>query len=187
MSHLNPRSWTLATKIAFIITAVAAGVGFTIGAVIVAQDWKRFHEELQDQALLMARSIAVAAPDAVLREDHWSLYKSLKTMAFRISSEARNTRVTTGIVLDAEGRVLAHLDPHVYQLDLPLTPEMPNSRMLTGMVLDAKGRVLAHLDPSSHPIGLPFAPKETEEQRLLETAGAASARNRLECARTLSH
>jgi signal transduction histidine kinase len=170
MRQLNPRSWSLAAKLAFTITAVAAGVGFTTGAVIVAQDWKRFHEELEDHALLMARSVAVAAPDAVLRDDYWSLYKSLKTMAFRISSEARNSRVTASTVLDAEGRVLAHLDPQVYQLDLPLTPEMSYSRILTGMVLDAKGRVLAHLDPSSHPLGLPFAPKEAEEQRLLESA-----------------
>ncbi len=166
----NPRSWSLAAKITVTITAVAAGVAFTTGAVIVAQDWKRFHDELEDQALLMARSVAAAAPDALLRDDYWSLYKSLKTMASRISRETRDTGVAAGTVLDAEGQVLAHLDPHVYQLDLPLTPEMQYSRILTGMVLDTNGRVLAHLDPSSRPLGLPFAPKDRAEQRLLEAA-----------------
>ena len=38
----NPRSWTLARKIAFTVTAVAAGVGFTTVVVIGAYDWKRY-------------------------------------------------------------------------------------------------------------------------------------------------
>ena len=166
----NPRSWSLAVKIAVTITAVAAGVGFTIGAVIVAQDWKRFHQDLEEHVLLLARSVAVAAPDAMLRNDYWSLYKSLKMMATRISSETQDTRVATGIVLDAEGRVLAHLDPHVYRPDLTVPSRKHFSRVLTAMVLDTKGRVMAHLDPASHPLGLAFAPTDAAEQSLLDAA-----------------
>ncbi len=168
MRLLKRRSWSLAAKIAFTITAVATGVGFATGSVIVAQDWQRFHEELEEGALLLARSVAVAAPDAMLRGDYWSLHKSLKMMASRISSESPDTQATSGIVLDAEGRGIAHLDPYTYRLGYSPTPKLQAARILTGMVLDAEGRVMAHLNPSAHPVGLPFVPTNPTEQRLFD-------------------
>lgn len=165
----DPRSWSLAAKIALTITAVAAGVGSTTGAVIVHHDWERFHAQLEEHALLLATSVAAAAPDAMLRNDYWSLYKSLKRMAFRISGDTRETHAA-GTVLDAEGQVLAHMDPHTYDSDLAITPKVHFSNILSGMVLNADGRVMAHLDPSAYALGLPFEPKDAEEQSLLEVA-----------------
>jgi signal transduction histidine kinase len=115
------RSRGLSFKFALAITAVVAGVAFTIGAVIVVQDWRRFHKELEERAFLLARSVAVAAPEAILRNDSWFLYQSLKKMADRNPGEIHYTQVVTAMILDTEGRVLAHLKPKDHPLGLRLT------------------------------------------------------------------
>ena len=110
----------LSVKFALTITAVVAGVAFTIGAVIVTLDWQRYHTELEDKALLLAHSVAVTAPEDILQNDSWSLYKSLKNMANQIPGEKRGTHIITGMIQDPDGRVLSHLDPGNNPLGLPL-------------------------------------------------------------------
>jgi signal transduction histidine kinase len=111
MNFLNSFPKGLSVKFALTITAVVAGVAFTIGAVIVTLDWQRFQQELEDRALLLAHSVALTAPEKILQSDYWSLYKSLKNMANYVPGGKRDTRILTGMVLDPDGIVLAHLDP----------------------------------------------------------------------------
>ena len=118
MTKLNFFHKGLSFKFALTITAVVAGVAFTIGAVIVTMDWKRFQRELEDRALLLAHSIAVTAPEDILRSDYWSLYKSLKNMANQAPGGMRDTRILTGMVLDPGGAILAHLRPNENPLGL---------------------------------------------------------------------
>lgn len=115
-------SWGLSFKFALAITAVVASVAFTIGAVIVVQDWYRFHEELEERALLLAGSVAVTAPDAILRNDFWFLYQSLKKMANGNPRGLEHTPVVTGMIVDPGGRVIAHLQPKDHPLGLPIAP-----------------------------------------------------------------
>jgi len=105
MQILNPKSWPLAIKLPLTITAVVTVVGFMIGAVMVVQDWSRFHEELGEKALLLSESVAITTPKAMLRKDYWSLYLSLK------NTTSRKHEVITAMILDAEGRIQAHLHP----------------------------------------------------------------------------
>ncbi len=114
------RTWGLSFKFALAITVIVAGVAFTIGTVIVVQDRQRFNKELGERALLLARSAAVAAPEAILRNDSWFLYQSLKKMASQEPGGMRYTQVITGMILDPEGRVLAHLKPKEHPLGLRL-------------------------------------------------------------------
>ncbi|MBT4935002.1 MAG: HAMP domain-containing protein [Rhodospirillaceae bacterium] len=109
----------LSVKFALTITAVVAGVAFTIGAVIVTLDWQRFHRELENRALLLAHSIAVTAPEDILQSDFWSLYKSLKIMANKVPGGTQDTHILTGMILDTDGIVLAHLDPNNNPLGIP--------------------------------------------------------------------
>ncbi len=109
----------LSVKFALTITAVVAGVAFTIGAVIVTLDWQRFQGELENKALLLAHSVAVTAPEDILQSDYWSLYKSLKNMANQIPGGMHDTRILTGMVLDPSGIVLAHLSPNDNPLGMP--------------------------------------------------------------------
>jgi len=101
----------LSVKFALTITAVVAGVAFTIGAVIVTLDWQRFERELENRALLLAHSVAVTAPEDILQSDYWSLYKSLKNMADQIPGGKDDTNILTGMILGPDGVVLAHLNP----------------------------------------------------------------------------
>jgi len=105
MPIFSPKSWPLAIKLSVTITTVVAGVGFMIGAVMVVQDWTRFHKVLGEKAQLLAESIAITTPKAMLRKDYWSIYLSLKNMT------SSKHDIITAMILDAEGRVQAHLDP----------------------------------------------------------------------------
>lgn len=122
MPILSPRSWPLAVKLSLTITVVVAAVGFMIGAVMVVQDWKRFHDVLGEKALLLSESVAITTPKAMLRKDYWSLYLSLKNMATRSSGTKASHEVITAMILDAEGRVQAHLHPAKNPMGLLFSP-----------------------------------------------------------------
>jgi len=122
MPLLSPRSWPLAIKLSLTITAVVAAVGFMIGAVMVVQDGKRFHDELSDKALLLSEFVAITTPKTMLRKDYWSLYVSLKNMASRRPGTRGSHEVIAAMILDSEGRVQAHLHPADNPIGLPFSP-----------------------------------------------------------------
>ena len=122
MPILSPRSWPLAIKLSLTITAVVTAVGFMIGVVMVLQDWSRFHDELGEKALLLAESVAITAPKAMRRKDHWSLYLSLKNMASRRPGTKGTHEVVTAMILDPEGKIQAHLNPAENPMGLLFSP-----------------------------------------------------------------
>ncbi len=134
-SLLRPRR--LAAKFALTITLVVAGVAFTIGAVIVAQDWWRFRVGLGERALLLAQSVADTAPEAVLRNDYWSLYRSLRRLTSRASDGSSDAPVLNAMILDADTVVLAHLKPSSHPLGLRLVPETAADRLLAQQAREA--------------------------------------------------
>lgn len=113
----------LSFKFALTITAVVAGVAFTIGAVTLTLDWRRLRIELEQNALLMAHSVAITAGEPILRNDSWFLYKSLKRMATQEPRHTDSVQILAGMILDPDGTVLAHLDPAAHPLGLPLAVE----------------------------------------------------------------
>lgn len=133
---LRPKG--LSVKFALTITAVVAGVAFTIGAVMVTLDWQRFQDELESKALLLAHSVAVTAPDDILRSDYWSLFKSLKIMANKVPGEMQDSRILSGMILDPEGIVLAHLDTKNNPMGMPLALPDPIERRLFAAAMKAK-------------------------------------------------
>jgi signal transduction histidine kinase len=98
------------------------GVALTIGLVVVAQARVQFREELEEKALLLARDVATAAPEAILRNDYWTLYNTLRQTASHMPARIGEPRIISAMVLDTEGRVLAHLDPMNHPLGLVLAP-----------------------------------------------------------------
>lgn len=130
MSRHRPRSWSLSLKIPFANTVMIVGVALTIGIVVVAQAWVQFREELEEKALIMARDVAATAPESILRNDYWSLYNALKRKAAHMPARIGEPRLLSGMVLDVEGRVLAHLDPVSHPLGLPLAPADEAERRL---------------------------------------------------------
>lgn len=110
----------LSFKFALTITAVVAGVAFTIGAVILTLDWRRLRGELETNALLLAQSVTNTAGEGILRNDYWFLYKSLKRMSSLERRGAETAQVLTAMILDPDGLVLAHLNPAQHPLGLTL-------------------------------------------------------------------
>ncbi|MCG8068505.1 MAG: HAMP domain-containing histidine kinase [Candidatus Thiodiazotropha taylori] len=58
----------------------------------------------------------------MLRKDYWQLYQSLKNMASGRPDERGNHGVITAMILDAEGRIQAHLHPADNPMGLPFSP-----------------------------------------------------------------
>jgi signal transduction histidine kinase len=122
MPIFNPRSWPVAIKLQLTITIVVATVGFMIGAVMVVQDWGRFHDELGDKALLLSEFVAIPASTEMRRKNYWSLYLSLKNVAARRAGLKMGHEVVSAMILDAEGIVQAHLQPANNPLGLVYSP-----------------------------------------------------------------
>lgn len=118
LRHL--RGWSLTVKLPLTITAIVAGVAFTIGVVVVADAGYRFRSDLEDKALLLGHSIAIKAPEMVLRNDTWSLYKTLRAVASAERDGIAQAPVLSGMILTPDGVVLAHLHPAENPLGLPL-------------------------------------------------------------------
>ncbi len=129
-----PRALSLSVKLPLTLTAVVAGVAFAIGLAVVVQERERIRHDLQDRALLVAKSIAANVSESILRNDYWSAYKALALVAER-DPGAERTRVVTGAVLDPQGRVLAHLDPGENPLGQALATEGPFERRRVGELL----------------------------------------------------
>jgi signal transduction histidine kinase len=136
MPDLNPKSWSLAVKLSLTITAVVTAVGFMIGAVMVVHDWTRAHEVLGEKALLLSESVAITAPKAMLRKDIWSLYLGLKNM------RSGRHEIVSAMILDAEGRIQAHLHPAKNPTGLLFAPESELENDLAMRALKARQPVV---------------------------------------------
>ncbi len=122
MSLFSPRTWPLAIKLSLTITAAVTAVGFTVGVVMVIQEWNHLHDDLGEKALLLSESVAITASRAILRKDYWLLYLSLKNMASRRPGTRDGPEVITAMILDAEGKVQAHLHSAENPIGLPFSP-----------------------------------------------------------------
>lgn len=120
-------SLSLAFKLSVVLSLVVAGVAAAIGAAMVDRDRNRLRDELKAKAFLLARSLAVTAPEPLLRGDSWTLYKTLREIT-RGSDRARETTHVTAMILDSKGRVLAHIYPALFPIGLPLLSEHSTER-----------------------------------------------------------
>jgi signal transduction histidine kinase len=112
MRFLDPRNWSLAVKFPLTIVAVVAGVGFTIGAIVIMHDAERFRSQMAAQAMLRAQAIATSASDSILRNDYWQLYKTIRDASHGDPRRGEaGDPVLAAMILDQSGRVLAHSDP----------------------------------------------------------------------------
>ncbi len=122
-------SLSLSFKLPFVLSIVVAVVAATIGAAMVSRDRQRLRDELRTKALLLAQLVAVNAPDPLLRGDSWTLYKTLRQISKGPGGE-REATLMTAMVLDADGRVVAHLYPALFPVGLPVVNEASSERSL---------------------------------------------------------
>ncbi len=136
MSFSHPRTWSLSVKLPLTITAVVVGVAITVGMAIVVQERDRIRENLEEKALVIARGVAGVAYEAVLRNDYWGLYKSLISMTAPTESSENPPGILGGMVLDTDGRVLAHMNPETNPVGMPLLAANPEQRKWLREVLE---------------------------------------------------
>jgi two-component system NtrC family sensor kinase len=138
MSLLSPRSWPLAIKLSLIITIVVAVVGFMIGAVMLMHNWKHFHDDLGEKALLLSETVAITTPKAMLHRDYWSLYQSLKNTISRRPGTKESHEVITAMILNAKGEIQAHLHPAENPMGLPFSPSSTLEQDLLQQAMSAR-------------------------------------------------
>jgi signal transduction histidine kinase len=161
MRLLSPLS--LSIKLSIVLSLIVAGVATTIGGAMVYRDRQLLRDELRGKALLLARSVAVTALEPLLRGDSWTLYKMLRQIT-QGPEGARERTLITAMILDPEGRVLAHLYPALFPIGLPLladnSPERPRLQSELAMkdsgVLDGDGFIegMAPVQISGKNLGL---------------------------------
>ena len=108
-------SLSLSFKLPFVLTLVVVIVAATIGLAMIQRDRQRLREALEEQALLLTRSIAATAPEPLLRGDSWTLYKTLR----QVTKRSDKTVLLTAMILDSKGRVIAHIYPALFPIGLP--------------------------------------------------------------------
>jgi two-component system NtrC family sensor kinase len=120
-------SLSLSIKLSVVLSLIVAGVAATIGGAMVYRDRQLLRDELRGKALLLVRSVAVTALEPLLRGDSWTLYKTLRQIT-QGPDGAHETTLVTAMVLDPEGRVLAHLYPALFPIGLPLLTDNSSER-----------------------------------------------------------
>ncbi len=132
----------MAIKLSLTIIVVVAAVGFMIGAVMVARDWSRFHDELGEKALRLSEYVAINAPRAMQRKNYWSLYLSLKNIAARRAGAAAKHEIITAMILDANGLVQAHLNPAGNPLGIAFSPSSQIEQDLFEQAMSARNPIV---------------------------------------------
>lgn len=123
-------SLSLSFKLPFVLSLVVSVVAATIGLVMADRGRQILRDELRGRALLLARTVAVTAAEPLVRGDSWALYKSLRQIT-QAPEAGQQTTVVTAMVLDPQGRVLAHLYPTLFPIGLPaLSEDSPEGRRL---------------------------------------------------------
>lgn len=121
-------SLSLTFKLPFVLSIIVAVVAATIGIAMVERDRQRLRDELTARALLLARTVAVTAPEPLLRGDSWTIHKMLRQIT-QGPDGAREKSLVTAMILDPGGLVLAHLYPAMFPIGLPAvdddSPERP--------------------------------------------------------------
>jgi signal transduction histidine kinase len=118
----------LSVKLPLTITTVVVGVAITVGMAIVVQERERIRENLEEKALVIARGVAGVAYEAVLRSDYWGLYKSLVSMTAPTVHGEGTPDIVEGMILDTDGRVLAHMNPDANPIGMLLLGSDPEQR-----------------------------------------------------------
>ncbi len=110
-------SLSLSFKLPFVLSLVVSMVAAAIGLVMVNRDRQMLRDELRGRANLLVRTLAATAAEPLVRGDTWALYKSLRQIT-QAPETAHETTVLTAMVLDPQGKVLAHIHPTLFPIGL---------------------------------------------------------------------
>jgi signal transduction histidine kinase len=115
------RDWTLGTKLATTFFLVVAGVVGLVSLAVIRHERTALDAELRKRCVDLVEHLGALSVDLVLQDDLWGLYKVVRDVAGR--REGSENVVAYAVVLDRDGRVLAHSDPARYPMGEPMVPD----------------------------------------------------------------
>ena len=118
MILLRPSTWSLAVKLPLIVSFVVVGVALVTGFTLIQKERFELRQALSEKAVLLSRWVAAGSSEAMMRNDVWSIHRTLRQVTSSEVGEGRD--VVTAMVLDVDGVVAAHLEPGRHPIGLPL-------------------------------------------------------------------
>jgi signal transduction histidine kinase len=115
------REWTLGAKLAGTFFLVVAGVAGLVSLAVIRHERGALDEELRKRGVNLVEHLGRLSIELVLQDDLWGLYKVVRDAAGRI--EGGEQVVAYAVVLDRDGRVLAHSDPARFPMGEPMRPD----------------------------------------------------------------
>ncbi len=135
MRRLDPRHWSLMTKLPLTIIVMVFGSAMIMGLMVIDRDATRQSARLGAQTFALARAIAAAGENAVLSRDIWQLYRTLDQLVNRASPDSGEVPVIDAMFLTPDGVVLAHTDPAAHPVGMPMATGSDFSQQLILHVL----------------------------------------------------
>lgn len=112
------RRWPLGAKLAATFAAVIALVVLVVSHLVITWTRTALEHDLRERGADAAENLSRLGAELVLEEDPWGLYKVVSGIV--VADGEGGNLVTYAVVIDAEGRVLAHSDPPSHPLGEPL-------------------------------------------------------------------
>ncbi len=111
------REWTLGTKLAGTFFIVVVSVAALVSVSVLSHARRALDDELKKRGASLVEHLARLSVDLVLQDDLWA-HKVVRDTASG-SGDSENV-VAYAMVLDGEGRVLAHSDPANFPMGEPI-------------------------------------------------------------------
>jgi two-component system, NtrC family, sensor kinase len=121
-------SQSLAFKLSAILGLVVAVVAVAIGGAMINRERQYLRDDLKEDVMFLTQTVALTAPELVLRDDSWTLYKTLRDIV-KGPDSVHHATVVTAMVLDPEGRILAHIYPALFPIGTPLFSENSSEQL----------------------------------------------------------
>lgn len=116
--RFDPRQWGLQFKLPVMVVAIVFSVALVAG--VIAQVWETgvVRDALEGRARQLALALALSNTENVVRTDFWTLYASLRRQVDALDQEM--APLLFGAIVNDEGVVLAHTQPDMQRIGMPL-------------------------------------------------------------------
>jgi PAS domain S-box-containing protein len=125
------RNLGLGSKFSLLIIFVILLVVSTLGYFLLIQQEEALERELKNRGVSIAKALAANSVDPLIQENFWDLYKNLKALKEMegVPEQGQNI-VIYGMILNAQGILLAHTDPQQVKINQPLPEDTTTQRAL---------------------------------------------------------
>ncbi len=115
--RLSFSHWGLGLKLSFIISLLIFFVASLISFQVIRQERSALENELKKRGVNIVENLSKLSSDMVAERDLWGLYKLVRNIAQTyVSKGPWENELVYAIVIDDDGKLLAHSNPKNYQI-----------------------------------------------------------------------